>query len=170
MAQPQRPDDVHQDELCPPNKKHTLHEDGSKYTLKFMLNRKELTLTLEDFRIIFYLPQATDHNHDCFVPDLKFSEMDSLQVSLVEQKSQEDNEARENVEKVKQHLMAEEIKKLDPRSDKESTEVEITIVVTPVIINEEEEETADDGYELRQREKGNQVEDIRNAPSPTDSF
>ncbi|GJU10240.1 hypothetical protein Tco_1132636 [Tanacetum coccineum] len=32
-------------------------------------------MTLEDFRIIFYLPQATDHNHDCFVPDLKFSEM-----------------------------------------------------------------------------------------------
>ncbi|GJZ08150.1 hypothetical protein Tco_0542433 [Tanacetum coccineum] len=120
MAQPQRPDDVHQDELCPPNKRyvlmdsnkkidlenplcpdesiimanilqnhplrfsiaasslvswiylgyfwHTLHEDGSKYTLKFMLNKKELTLTLDDFKTIFYLPQATDNNHDRFVP------------------------------------------------------------------------------------------------------
>ncbi|GJZ04106.1 retrovirus-related pol polyprotein from transposon TNT 1-94 [Tanacetum coccineum] len=100
--------DVHQDELCPPNKRyalmdankkvdlenplcpdesrilanilqnhplrfniaasssvpwiymwqfwHTLREDGSKNTLKFLLDRKELTLTLDDFRTIFHLP------------------------------------------------------------------------------------------------------------------
>ncbi|GKA87957.1 hypothetical protein Tco_0809721, partial [Tanacetum coccineum] len=96
------PADVHQDELCPPNKCyalmdankninldnplylneskimaniiqnhplrcsiaasssvpciylgklwHTLQEDGSKYKLKFVLDRKEITLTLNDFR------------------------------------------------------------------------------------------------------------------------
>ncbi|GJU94936.1 hypothetical protein Tco_1319692 [Tanacetum coccineum] len=54
---------------------HTLHEDGSKYTLKFMLDRKELTLTLNDFETIFHLPQATDNNHDHFVPVPTFSEM-----------------------------------------------------------------------------------------------
>ncbi|GKF20552.1 hypothetical protein Tco_0069190 [Tanacetum coccineum] len=54
---------------------HTLHEDESKYTLKFMLDRKKLTLTLDDFRIIFQLPQATDNNHDHFVPAPTFSEM-----------------------------------------------------------------------------------------------
>ncbi|GKD15788.1 hypothetical protein Tco_1204946, partial [Tanacetum coccineum] len=54
---------------------HTLKEDGSKYRLKFMLYMKELTLTLDDFRTIFYLPQATDNNHDRFVPAPKFSEM-----------------------------------------------------------------------------------------------
>ncbi|GKE00171.1 hypothetical protein Tco_1388154, partial [Tanacetum coccineum] len=54
---------------------HTLHEDGSKYTLKFMLDRKELTLPLDDFRTIFHFPQATDNNHDHFVPALTFSEM-----------------------------------------------------------------------------------------------
>ncbi|GKD21630.1 hypothetical protein Tco_1223333, partial [Tanacetum coccineum] len=127
MAQPQRQDDVHQDELCPPNKRytlmdankkvdlehplcpneskilantlqnhplrfsiaassslpwiylgqfwHTLKEDGSKYRLKFILDRKELTLTLDEFRIIFHLPQATYNNHDHFVPATKFSEM-----------------------------------------------------------------------------------------------
>ncbi|GJT27208.1 hypothetical protein Tco_0907483 [Tanacetum coccineum] len=127
MAQSQRPDDVHQDELCPPNKRyalmdankkvdlenllcpdecrilvnilqnhplrfniaassselwfylgqfwHTLQEDRSKNKLKFMLYRKELTLTLDGFRTIFYLPQATDNNHDHFVPVLKFSKM-----------------------------------------------------------------------------------------------
>ncbi|GKF12674.1 hypothetical protein Tco_0050600, partial [Tanacetum coccineum] len=28
---------------------HTLKEDGSKYRLKFLLDKKELTLTLDDF-------------------------------------------------------------------------------------------------------------------------
>nr|GEU33072.1 integrase, catalytic region, zinc finger, CCHC-type, peptidase aspartic, catalytic [Tanacetum cinerariifolium] len=47
---------------------HTLKEYGSKYRLKFMLDRKDLSLTLDDFRTIFHLPQATDNNQDCFVP------------------------------------------------------------------------------------------------------
>ncbi|GJZ78447.1 hypothetical protein Tco_0643284 [Tanacetum coccineum] len=127
MAQPQRQDDVHQDELCPPKKRyalmdankkidldnplcpneskilanilqhhplrfnivasssvpwiylgqfwHTLKEDGSKYRLTFVLDRKELTMTLDDFRTIFQLPQATDNNHERFIAALKFSEM-----------------------------------------------------------------------------------------------
>ncbi|GKC07698.1 hypothetical protein Tco_0999308 [Tanacetum coccineum] len=50
-------------------------EDGSKYMLKFVLDRKELTLTLDDFRRIFQLPQATDNNHERFVAAPKFSEM-----------------------------------------------------------------------------------------------
>ncbi|GKE42720.1 hypothetical protein Tco_1470004 [Tanacetum coccineum] len=127
MAQPQQSVDVHQDELCPPNKRYalmdankkvnldnplcpdesriienifqnhplrfsiaasslvlwiylrqfwdTLQEDGSKYKLKFMLDRKELTLTHDDFRTIFHLPQATDNNHDHFVPAPQFFEM-----------------------------------------------------------------------------------------------
>nr|GEV70742.1 Gag-Pol polyprotein [Tanacetum cinerariifolium] len=127
MAQPQRQDDVHQDELCPPNKRyalmdankkidldnplclnkniilanilhnhplrssivasslvpwiylgqfwHTLKEDNSKYRLKFMLDRKELTLNLDDFRIIFQLPQATNNNHEHFVATRKFSKI-----------------------------------------------------------------------------------------------
>ncbi|GJX21717.1 retrovirus-related pol polyprotein from transposon TNT 1-94 [Tanacetum coccineum] len=54
---------------------HTLKEDGSKHRLKFMLDRKELTLTLDDFWTIFQLPQATDNNHEHFVAAPKFSEM-----------------------------------------------------------------------------------------------
>ncbi|GJS96984.1 reverse transcriptase domain-containing protein [Tanacetum coccineum] len=379
MAQPQRPADVHQDELCPPNKRyalmnankkvdlenslcldesiilenilqnhplrfsiaasllvpwiylgqfwHTLQEDGSKNKLKFMLDRKELTLTLDDFRIIFHLPQATNNNHDHFVPAPKFSEMvpfyinnlgftlelrstsnfkttgllqpwqtlckifsrclttrvtgkskgvvgmkipdwmitdemkltenyrttraprtpnpepaevessaprrstvvrlcipprrstrltpptpipitdeaddlvlqNTLQVSLAEQKSREELEAKQNVEKVKEHLMAEEIKKLvegsenveenvevaslplrnddnqtnpgtrlEPRSDKESPEVENIAEISQLVnVIEEEEESAEDDYELKRREKGNHVEEIRNTSSPT---
>ncbi|GJV10971.1 hypothetical protein Tco_1352512 [Tanacetum coccineum] len=54
---------------------HTLREDGSKYRLKFMLDRKELTFTLDDFRTIFHLPQANDNNHASFVPPPSFSYM-----------------------------------------------------------------------------------------------
>ncbi|GJT48072.1 retrovirus-related pol polyprotein from transposon TNT 1-94, partial [Tanacetum coccineum] len=54
---------------------HTLKEDGSKNRLKFLLDRKELTLTLDDFRTIFHLPQANDNNHASFVPPPSFSDM-----------------------------------------------------------------------------------------------
>ncbi|GJS36349.1 retrovirus-related pol polyprotein from transposon TNT 1-94 [Tanacetum coccineum] len=382
MAQPQRPADVHQDELCPPNKRyalmdanknvnlenpllswiylgqfwHTLQEDGSKYKLKFMLDRKELTLTLDDFRTIFHLPQSTYNNHDHFVPALKFSEIvpfyinnlgftleirstlnfkttgllqlwqtlyhnleddvmiksifnsgkskyvvgmkipdwmitdemkltenyqlyaevfgvdvpttqsqpiestqgthritsaprtpnpdivegessaprkstvirlcipprrstrltsptpiptndeaddlvlqDKLQVSLAEQKSHKELKATQNVEKVKEHLMAEEIKKLvegtenveenvvvvssplrnddnqtnpgtrlEPKSDKERPEVEkIADISQPVNVIEEEEELTKDDYVLKRMEKGKEIEESRNTPSPT---
>ncbi|GJU74391.1 retrovirus-related pol polyprotein from transposon TNT 1-94 [Tanacetum coccineum] len=43
---------------------HTLQEDGSKYSLKFVLDRKKITMTLNDFRRIFQLPQDTDNNHE----------------------------------------------------------------------------------------------------------
>ncbi|GKD94978.1 hypothetical protein Tco_1374815 [Tanacetum coccineum] len=91
MAQRQQAANVHPDELCPPNKRydlmdankkvdlenfwHTLKEDGSKNRLKFLLDRKELTLTLDDFRTIFHLPQANDNNHASFVQPLSFSDM-----------------------------------------------------------------------------------------------
>nr|GEX46622.1 reverse transcriptase domain-containing protein [Tanacetum cinerariifolium] len=54
---------------------HTLKEDGLNYRLKFMLDKKELSLTLDDFRITFYLPQATDNNHHSFVPPPSFDDM-----------------------------------------------------------------------------------------------
>ncbi|GJU81129.1 hypothetical protein Tco_1283494 [Tanacetum coccineum] len=53
----------------------TLKEDGSKYRITFVLDRKEFTMTLDDFRMIFQLPQATDNNHERFVAAPKFSEM-----------------------------------------------------------------------------------------------
>ncbi|GJS27493.1 retrovirus-related pol polyprotein from transposon TNT 1-94 [Tanacetum coccineum] len=98
MAQQQHAADVHPDELCPPNKRydlmdankkasasvhwiymaqfwHTLKEDGLKNRLKFLLDRKELTLTLDDFRIIFHLPQANENNHASFVPPPSISDL-----------------------------------------------------------------------------------------------
>ncbi|GJY63449.1 retrovirus-related pol polyprotein from transposon TNT 1-94 [Tanacetum coccineum] len=54
---------------------HTLKEDGSKYRLTFMLDKKELSLTPDDFRTIFHLPQANDNNHDNFMPPPSFLDM-----------------------------------------------------------------------------------------------
>ncbi|GJU57017.1 retrovirus-related pol polyprotein from transposon TNT 1-94 [Tanacetum coccineum] len=138
---------------------------------------------------------------------------DTLQVSLAEHKSHEEQEARENVALVDEHLASEEIDKMvegqenvvddssiprndksnipgtriDPRSDKESPEAEITKekevdiskekeveltkemeveitqetpvvnitnVVIPVNVNDENEEITDEVYELKRREKG----------------
>ncbi|GJT08207.1 retrovirus-related pol polyprotein from transposon TNT 1-94 [Tanacetum coccineum] len=330
---------------------HTLKEDGSKYKFKFMLDKKELSLTLDDFWTIFHLPHTNDNNHNSFVPQPSFSDMvpfykqqldfimelktwssfkttgllqpwqmlckifskclttpsigstllfssssnifdsvskiykehrrhkdkvgmqipdwmiteemkhtehyrmyaevfgldvpltqsqptestqgthrtpsaprrstrltppapvptidkademilqDTLQVSLAEHKSREEQEARENVELVNKHLASEEIEKmvegsenviddslhprndepkipgtrLEPRSDKESPEVEITNdeeveitnVVIPVNVNEEEDEITDEVYELKRREKGKIIEESRNTQFPT---
>ncbi|GJT28720.1 hypothetical protein Tco_0908995 [Tanacetum coccineum] len=86
MAQQQHAADVHPEELYPlkkrydlmdANKKvdlehfwHTLKEDGSKYRLTFMLDKKELSLTLDDFRTIFHLLQANANNHDNYYAEL----------------------------------------------------------------------------------------------------
>ncbi|GKD59681.1 hypothetical protein Tco_1297190 [Tanacetum coccineum] len=126
---------------------------------------------------------------------------DTLQVSLAEHKSREEQEARENVELVNKHLASEEIEKmiagsenviddslpprndepkifgtrLKSRSDKESPEVEITNdeeveitnVVIPINVNEEEDEITDEVYELKRREKGKIVEESSNTQFPT---
>ncbi|GJX28125.1 hypothetical protein Tco_0236204 [Tanacetum coccineum] len=106
---------------------------------------------------------------------------DTIHVSLTEHKSQEEQEARENIELVNKHLASEEIEnmipgtRLEPRSDRESSEVEITndeeVEITNVVIhvnvNEEEEEITDEVYELKQREKGKIVEESRITPFPT---
>nr|GEV99727.1 hypothetical protein [Tanacetum cinerariifolium] len=302
---------------------HTLKEDGSKYQIKFMLDIKELTMTLDDFRTIFHLPQATDNNHDRFVPAPKFSEMvpffknnlgftlelrsslnfktyglvqpwqtlckifsiclttrvtgyDQPPLQIIQMmyyffnnihvdyadllwegfhyslehpttlipyprftklivshymtafpeisrrahekyhnleddemvksifnswknkdKGLEEHDATHNVEKLKEHLMAKETEKLvdetenveehevdrftlrknddpndpvtrlEPRSDKESPEVEITVVVQLVNVTEEEEESVEDDYELKRRENEKHVKEIRNTPYPT---
>nr|GEV21932.1 reverse transcriptase domain-containing protein [Tanacetum cinerariifolium] len=58
--------------------------------------------------------------------------------------------------------------RLEARSDKESPEVEnITEISQPVNVIKEKEESTDDDYELKQREKGKHVEEIKNIPSPT---
>nr|GEZ72433.1 hypothetical protein [Tanacetum cinerariifolium] len=107
---------------------------------------------------------------------------DTIQLSPAEQKSHDEFKAKQNVQQVKEHLISMEIKKLvegaesvenvevnsstlrqddtqnilgtrlEPKSDKESPEVEITTEVQPININEEDEESAEDDYELKRKE------------------
>ncbi|GJZ25467.1 hypothetical protein Tco_0569720, partial [Tanacetum coccineum] len=136
---------------------------------------------------------AFDHDHDILVESRSWI-LHTIQLSLAKQKSHDDLEAKQNVQKVKEHLIAKEIKKLvegaenvendsstlrqddtqnilgtrlEPRSDKETPEVEITVAEQPVNVIEDEEESAEDDYELRRREKGKHVEESRSTPSPT---
>ncbi|GKC07036.1 hypothetical protein Tco_0998646, partial [Tanacetum coccineum] len=93
---------------------------------------------------------------------------DTLQLSLAEQKSHEELEAKENEERVKEHLMVEEIDKLvEGTKNAENVEVELAAAEQPVNVNEEEEESTEDDYELKQREKEKHVEESRSTPSPT---
>ncbi|GKC18436.1 hypothetical protein Tco_1020586 [Tanacetum coccineum] len=54
---------------------YTLKMDQSKFKFKFVLNTKELPMTVADFICIFQLPQATDNNHAGFVDAPTFSQM-----------------------------------------------------------------------------------------------
>ncbi|GJX50418.1 hypothetical protein Tco_0277263 [Tanacetum coccineum] len=213
---------------------HTLKEDGSKHRLKFLLDRKELTLTLDDFRTIFYIPKENDNNHASLA--------DVLQVNILQVLDYK-NALRDgttppfadNAKYVSEELwgldvplthhtdwvylrethedtyatLAEEIEKLvedpknvddsspprhddtsipgtrlEPRSDKESPEVEIvqekevepdkdtpmvdvTNIVTPVNVDDEEDEITDEVFELRRRVKGKNVEETRISPIPS---
>nr|GEV03792.1 hypothetical protein [Tanacetum cinerariifolium] len=121
---------------------------------------------------------------------------DTLQVSLADHKSGQEQETRENVALVEKNLASEEIEKmmegkehvvddsliyrndehnilgtwLEPKSDKESIEVGITDVIVPVNVydeEEEEDEITDEVYELKQREKWKNVEESRITPFPT---
>ncbi|GJZ62350.1 hypothetical protein Tco_0618487 [Tanacetum coccineum] len=101
---------------------------------------------------------------------------DTLQVSLAEHKGREEQEARENVALVDEHLAYEEIEKMvDGQENIESPEVEITKdkeveitnVVIPVNVNDDDEEITDEVYELKRREKGKLIEETRNSPIPT---
>nr|GEV26897.1 hypothetical protein [Tanacetum cinerariifolium] len=120
---------------------------------------------------------------------------DILQVSLTEYKSREEQEASENVGLVDENLAYVEIEKmvegqenvigdssiprnddqnipctrLEPKSDKVSPEVDFTNVVILVNVYEEEEEEdeiTNEAYELKQREKGKNVEESRITPFP----
>ncbi|GKF21130.1 hypothetical protein Tco_0069768, partial [Tanacetum coccineum] len=106
---------------------------------------------------------------------------DTLQVSLAEHKSYEnivdDSSIPRNDES---NILG---TKIEPRSDKESLEVEIakekeveisiekelelTNIVIPVNVNDEDEEITDEVYELKRREKGKIVKEIRNSPIST---
>ncbi|GJZ24142.1 hypothetical protein Tco_0561601 [Tanacetum coccineum] len=153
IAQQQHTADVHPDKLCPPNKRYDLMDTNKKVDLDHVQpsaprRSTVIPLRLPERRSTRLTPPAP-------VPTVDKADeiilQDTLQISLAEHKSREEHEARENVALVDKHLAPEEIEKLldgqenivdcssipkndesnipgtriEPRSDKESPEVEI---------------------------------------------
>ncbi|GKD37046.1 hypothetical protein Tco_1257253 [Tanacetum coccineum] len=146
---------------------------------------------------VFGLPFSNLHGltPPCFqLPSAeKANEMilqDMIQVSLAEHKSREEQEARENVALVYEHLAAEEIEKLvrahkckgkseggglfrkrrkrttkdtEVEPDKDTPMVDVTNIVPPVNVDDEEDEITN---EVR-RAKGKNVEESRISPIPS---
>nr|GEY05560.1 hypothetical protein [Tanacetum cinerariifolium] len=106
MAQPQRQDDVHHDELCPPKKCYALMAANKK-------------IDLDD-------------------------PLDTIQLSIVEQKSCDDLEAHKNVENVKEHLVAREIEKMvEGTESKDEDEVDNSILNSQDDIGTRQQNKAD---------------------------
>ncbi|GJW47085.1 hypothetical protein Tco_0078731 [Tanacetum coccineum] len=118
---------------------------------------------------------------------------ETIQISIATQRSIKDYEAQKNVAKVKEHIVDEELDQLlegtenvnvdtfmddvlnsqeypgtriDPKSDKENLEAKKDVDM--VIINDgEEEESAEDEFELRRREKGKGIKETMDTPPPS---
>nr|GEX34903.1 copia protein [Tanacetum cinerariifolium] len=123
---------------------------------------------------IFHLPQATDNNNERFVAAPKFSRMvpfflntlgftlelrspfNLKTTGLIQPWKYKDGAGM----KIPSWMITDAMKltdhyqMLEPMSDKESPKVEISAEVQPVNINEEEEELAENDYELKRRENG----------------
>ncbi|GJZ24337.1 retrovirus-related pol polyprotein from transposon TNT 1-94 [Tanacetum coccineum] len=108
------------------------------------------------------------------IPTAAEIDIDSLdeatRLRIATQRILEDLEAPQNVEKVKEHMVDEEIDqedpdtRIEPRSDKESPEVKKSADVFIIHDDEEEEESTGDAL-IKRKEKG--IEEIRDTPSPT---
>ncbi|GKA69532.1 hypothetical protein Tco_0775596 [Tanacetum coccineum] len=179
--------------------KHTEHYRmyAEVFWLDVPLTQSQPTESTQGTHRTASAPRSTCLTPPALVPTVdkadKMILQDTLQVSLAEHKSREEQEAIDKVELVNKHLVSEEIEKmmegsenviddslpprndepkilgtrLKPMSDKESPEVEITNdeeveitnVVIPANVNDEDEEITDEVYELKRREKGNIIEE-----------
>ncbi|GJV54438.1 retrovirus-related pol polyprotein from transposon TNT 1-94 [Tanacetum coccineum] len=155
MAQQQHATEVHPDELCPPNKRYDLMDANKKVDLEHVQcppESKILTNILKNHPLRFSIAASSS------VPWIYMAQFWHT--------LKEGQEARENVELVKEHLAFVEIEKmvegsnnvindsllprndeskilgnrLEPRSDKESPKVEITNDKVVEITNDEEVE------------------------------
>ncbi|GJW31593.1 hypothetical protein Tco_0051625, partial [Tanacetum coccineum] len=97
---------------------------------------------------------------------------DTIQLSLAEQKGRDELEAQQNVQKVKEHLIAEKIENVvEGAKNVEKVEVNSSTFrqdETQIILDTRLEPKSDkESLELKRREKGKHVEEFRSTPSPT---
>ncbi|GJU57582.1 hypothetical protein Tco_1235348 [Tanacetum coccineum] len=143
MAQPQRQADVHQDELCPPNKRYALMDANKKIDL--------------DNPLMYAEAFGVD------VPMTQSQPTESTQGT--HRTTSAPRSPNPNVDEGESSAPRKIM--LEPRSHKESSKVEITDEVQSVNIIEEKEESVEDDYELGRREKRKNVKETRHTPSPT---
>ncbi|GKC70722.1 hypothetical protein Tco_1116605 [Tanacetum coccineum] len=192
MAQQQHAADVHPDELCPPNKRYDLMDANKKVDLehedkqvsaRFYADKKELTpytglasdksfhLPQEPTTIIIHLwpppsfsdigggfPSTSKHK------SLKARKLDKLWPGLRALGIRRIDKRRRTRETL---LLIVPILRNDESNIPETPVVNITNVVIPVNVNDDDEEITDEVYELKRREKGKLVEETRNSPIPT---
>ncbi|GJU60520.1 retrotransposon protein, putative, ty3-gypsy subclass [Tanacetum coccineum] len=170
MAQPQRLDDVHQDELYPPNKRYALMDANKKIDIDNPLARDKHH-NLEDNAMVKNILNLGKHKDGVgmqipswmITNEMKLTDHYRVYAEVFEHLIAEEIEKlvdrAENIENVEDDSSThrqDDTKnipgtRLEPRSNKESSEVEITAELQPVNINEEEEESAEDDYELKRR-------------------
>ncbi|GJY29544.1 hypothetical protein Tco_0405311 [Tanacetum coccineum] len=94
---------------------------------------------------------------------------DTIQLSIAEQKSHDDLEAEQNVEKVKEHLAAEEIEKMVEGTEnvKEDEFVNYVLNIQNDLGTRLDPGSYKKGPELRRRERGKHVKESRHTPSLT---
>nr|GEU68721.1 hypothetical protein [Tanacetum cinerariifolium] len=190
MAQSQSPADVHQDELCPTNKRYALMDankkvdlenplclderrilDSSSILCKKMDQRFHYSLTNPTTMIPYarftklivshYMttfPEISRRAHDKYHNVADDVMIKSIFNSGKKEKSHEELEAKQNVEKLKEHLMAKEIEKLVEGS--ENVKENVKVSSSPIRNN-------DNPTNLGTREKVEEIEKSRNTPSPT---
>ncbi|GJR18931.1 hypothetical protein Tco_0967458 [Tanacetum coccineum] len=146
--------------------------------------------------IRFRVPRRPDP--ETLIPtaaDIDITSLDeTIQMSIATQRSLEDFEAQQNVAKVKEHMVDEEIEQLveenenvnvdafmddilndqedhdtriEPRNDKESTKVTKSVNMLIIHDNKEEEGSSGDEFELKMRENRKGIEESKDTPPPT---
>ncbi|GKB83819.1 hypothetical protein Tco_0950714 [Tanacetum coccineum] len=239
MAQPQRQADVHQDELCPPNKRYalmdaskkidldnplclneskimvnilqnhplkfsiaalssapwiylgqflnTLKEDGSKYRLKngsilsersWFYTRIKITIQLQDGRtyyadVVLFCQQGknkagvrTKILSWMITDEMKLTKHYRMYAAVF--RVDVPTTQSQSIESTQRtHRTTSSPRLPNPDVDEGESKVEITAKVQPANTIKEEEESAEDDYELKRREKGKNVKETRHTPSPT---
>nr|GEX20832.1 hypothetical protein [Tanacetum cinerariifolium] len=144
---------------------HTLLKYGSRYQFRFSLGTKELMMNVVDFKRIFQLPQATDNNHIGFVdaPTFEALEAEDLDHLLEGNKNVSVDEFMNDTFNSQEDPDT----MIEPRSDKESLEMETDADMVHDNTNKEQEELVGDEFKLKRRKKGKGIEETGNTPSPT---
>ncbi|GJY66838.1 hypothetical protein Tco_0469076 [Tanacetum coccineum] len=137
---------------------------------------RTISLTLDFFNNLSTtnkINTANDNNHNSFVPPPSFSDMVPFykqQLGFTMELKTSSSFKTTGLLQPCPNVNGKIFSNIDKESPEveitNDEEVEITNVVIPVNVNEEEDEITDEVYELKRREKGKIVEESRNTQFP----